>query len=328
MNTAKTPPLLPGASSTQTKAILGAMRAVAETGGAATKEDQVALASADQYIFGHDAPFAFAMITPVAPAALASALAGSDLDRDALKFLTVMAFVDGSLDKAKIASVLRYASALGIAERYLDEIREAAHGRLQEVLADMTRCNMESITGRQWADGDVNKWLLPYDGAAADPALAQRFDALARLRAGYVRPFLLGPFQRKRLRLSGRCQGAQRRVLGAARFRPCPHRLRHQAARRASGLDLHRGDASEIPMAGHVLPVIFSWHLGVQINEVARDASGALDPEEFWHAWAAGTAVTVDTFAPDWDFWSHVEVPLGALREHWSIPAAGFDATR
>ena len=37
MNTAKTPPLLPGASSTQTKAILGAMRAVAETGGAATK---------------------------------------------------------------------------------------------------------------------------------------------------------------------------------------------------------------------------------------------------------------------------------------------------
>ena len=38
--------------------------------------------------------------------------------------------------------------------------------------------------------------------------------------AGYVRPLLLGPFQRKRLRFSGRCQGAQRRVLGAARFRP------------------------------------------------------------------------------------------------------------
>ena len=107
MNTAKTPPLLPGASSTQTQAILGAMRAVAETGGAATKQDQVALASADQYVFGHDAPFAFAMIAPVALAALASALAGSDLGRDALKFLTVMAFVDGSLDKAKIASVLR-----------------------------------------------------------------------------------------------------------------------------------------------------------------------------------------------------------------------------
>jgi hypothetical protein len=121
------------------------------------------------------------MITPVAPAALASALAGSDLGRDALKFLTVMAFVDGSLDQAKIASVLRYASALGIAERYLDEIREAAHGRLQEVLADMTRCNMESITGRHWADGDVIKWLLPYGGADADPALAQRFEALAQL---------------------------------------------------------------------------------------------------------------------------------------------------
>jgi hypothetical protein len=328
MNTAKTPPLLPGASSTQTKAILGAMRAVAETGGAATKEDQVALASADQYIFGHDAPFAFAMITPVAPAALASALAGSDLDRDALKFLTVMAFVDGSLDKAKIASVLRYASALGIAERYLDEIREAAHGRLQEVLADMTRCNMESITGRQWADGDVNKWLLPYDGAAADPALAQRFDALARLA-----PDTFGDSFWAHFKESGYAFPGDAKALNAAFSVP------HDSVHVLTGYDTKpRGELlastftaamhPKYPMAGHVLPVIFSWHLGVQINEVARDASGALDPEEFWHAWAAGTAVTVDTFAPDWDFWSHVEVPLGALREHWSIPAAGFDATR
>jgi hypothetical protein len=37
----------------------------------------------------------------------------------------VIAFVDGTQDTAKIATVLRYASALEIAERYLDEIKEA-----------------------------------------------------------------------------------------------------------------------------------------------------------------------------------------------------------
>ncbi len=326
MSTARTTPLLPGASRTQTKAILGAMRAVAETGGAATRDDRVALASADQYIFGHDAPFAFEAIAPVAPAALASALAGGDLGHDALKFLTVMAFVDGRLDQAKIASVLRYASALGIAERYLDEIKEAAEGRLQEVLADMTRCNMESVTGRPWSGGDVNKWLLPYAGAAADPALAQRFEALARLA-----PNTFGHGFWAHFRKSGYAFPGEPKALNAAFSMP------HDSVHVLTGYDTKpRGELlasiftaamhPRYPMAGHVLPVIFSWHLKVQINEVARDAGGALDPQEFWHAWAAGAAATVDTFAPGWEFWSYVEVPLGALRERWSIPAAGLDA--
>jgi hypothetical protein len=163
MNASKpdTPPLVPDASHAQTNAILGAMRNVAETGGAPSSHDRLALASADCYIFGHDEPFSFDAIKAVTPAALATALAESDLGRDALKFLTVMAFVDGSLDRAKIASVLRYATALGIEERYLDEIKEAAQGRVQEALADMTRSNMESITGRPWSGGNVNEWLLP-----------------------------------------------------------------------------------------------------------------------------------------------------------------------
>src|SRR5690606_13982679 len=172
------PPLLPASTPAQSRAILGAMRAVAETGGAASEDDRLALESANRFVFGHAGPFDMATLAPVAPAALAEALAGTDLARDALKFLTVMAFVDGRLDKAKIAAVLGYAAALGVAEHYLDEIRQAAEDRLQEVLADMTLCNMESITGAPWAGGDINAWLLPYTGAAEDPALAARFEAL------------------------------------------------------------------------------------------------------------------------------------------------------
>ncbi len=323
----KTPPLLPGATPAQTKAIIGAMRAVGETGGAASKDDRIALTGADQYVFGHAAPFDFASIKPVAPAALAGALTGSKLGEDALKFLTVMAFVDGKLDKAKIANVLGYAGALGIAEHYLDEIKEAAQGRLQEVLADMTRCNMESITGRPWSGGDVNKWLLPYDGANADSALARRFEALERLGADTFGHAFWAHFKDNGYTFPG-----DPKALNAAFCLP------HDSVHVITGYDTKpRGELlastftaamhPKYPMAGHVLPVIFSWHLKMQINEVARDAGGALDPREFWHAWAAGAAAQrFDTFAPGWDFWAYSERPLAQLREQWSIPAAGLDA--
>ena len=60
---------------------------------------------------------------------------------------------------------------------------------------------------------------------------------------------------------------------------------------------------------------------------MAKDASGALDPQEFWHAWAAGAAAKSDTFAPTWDFWAYVNEPLAVVRETLSIPATGLDTT-
>ena len=39
----------------------------------------------------------------------------------------------------------------------------------------------------------------------------------------------------------------------------------------------HRKDS----MSGHVLPVIFSWRLGIALNEFAGAAKGALNPQEF-----------------------------------------------
>ena len=32
------------------------------------------------------------------------------------------------------------------------------------------------------------------------------------------------------------------------------------------------------PMAGHVLPVIYSWHVGIEFNKLAGSYKGALDP--------------------------------------------------
>lgn len=320
-------PLLPGAGAAHTRAILGAMRAVAETGGPASEDDRRALAGADQYMFGRPGPFVFDDLATVSPDALASALAGSALARDAVKFLTVMAFVDGKLDTAKIAEVMRYAGALGVEERYLDEVAEAAQGRLREALADMTRCNMESITNHPWFGGDATAWLLPYKGAGADPALAARFENLARLADDSFGRRFWRHFKENRYAFPGDPE-----ALNAGFCVP------HDSAHVLTGYKTTpRGEIlvstftaamhPKYPMAGHVLPVIFSWHLRTQINPVAGEAGGALDPDEFWHAWAGGSAAKVDTFAPEWDFWDHVETPLAALRERWSIPADGLEKT-
>jgi hypothetical protein len=325
-STADVPPLLPDASPAQARAILGAMRAVAETGGSASADDRLALASADRFLFGHDGTFDFARLAPVAPAALAAVLGAGGLAKEALKFLTVMAFVDGRLDKAKIAAVLGYAAALGVAEHYLDEIRQAAEDRLQEVLADMTRCNMESITGTPWAGGDANAWLLPYTGAAQDPALAARFEALGAFPADSFGRAFWHQFKNNGYAFPGDPKG-----LNAVFTVPhdCVHVLTGYDTTPRGEILVSTFTAAmhpKYPMAGHVLPVILSWHLKVRINEVAGDAAGALDPREFWHAWAAGAAARVDTFAPGWDFWDYAGRPLAKVRAEWNIPVVGLDA--
>ena len=317
-------PFVRGADPAQIASILGAMRNVAETGGALSDADARALAAASLCMFGQTQPLDVAALTPVAPAALAAAIADPVLREDALRFLTVMAFIDGKLDKAKIAAVLAYAKAFGLHERFIDEIAEAAAGHVKEALADMTRANMVSITGKAWTDADATGWLMPY-AKAPDPALAARCEALGTLPEGSFGLAFYRHYRSNGYGFPGEPDG-----LNAGFGFP------HDTAHVVSGYDTSpRGEllvstftAAMHPyfsMAGHILPVIFSWHLDLQINPVAKHAKGALDPVEFWHAYAGGKTATIDTFAPGWDFWAYVGTPLRDLRKQWTIPENGLD---
>ena len=74
------------------------------------------------------------------------------------------------------------------------------------------------------------------------------------------------------------------------------------------------------PMAGHILPVIFSWHLGIELNPVAGSWTGALHPRKFWVAWERGAETTGDPFSADWDFWAHAEAALEDIERRLHIP--------
>jgi hypothetical protein len=308
-------------SQLQSRAILGGMLAVAAARGEASvsEADRASVAAAYRYLLRGEGALDFASLARPRPADLAALLPDRTLAAEALHLMTVMAFVDGSLDRDKIAIVLAYAAALGIREQYLTEIAEAARGRVHEALLDMSRRNLESITGKPALSDDAMAWFLPYRGAGVDPGLTARYDALGRLPKGSF-----GRAYWEHYRANGYALPGEETALNEGFATP------HDSAHVISGYDTSaRGEIlvstftagmhRKYPMAGHILPVIFSWHLGIKINDVAGAASGALDPEEFWHAWARGEAVTVDLFAPDWDFWSCAEASVDALRRRYGV---------
>ncbi|MBN8928048.1 MAG: hypothetical protein J0H19_15670, partial [Rhodospirillales bacterium] len=227
-------------------------------------------------------------------------------------------------DPARVAALRTQIAALGIDAPALTLLEDLLAGHRDEAFAEMTRVNMDSVTNAPWFGGDINAWLLPYHGDGADPALAARFAALGDLPPETIGHALWAHFRHNGYAFPGEAEG-----LNAAFSLP------HDTVHVLTGYDTRPG--GEIltstftaamhpihPIEGHILPAIVSWHVGGRINEVAKNATGTLDVEEVWRAWAAGAVARIDTFAPGWDFWSFAAEPLGSLRARWGIPPEGL----
>jgi hypothetical protein len=303
----------------QARAILCAMRQVATAGNRNHLTDAAhrAITSASQVVF-HAPEFAAEGHTTPTPHDLACILADNVQAMWAVRFLAVIALVDGVLDKEKIALVLQYAAALDVDEAYLTQLSQAVNGNLPWVLSDMTRQNIKSLWDQPWRDdGDVMALFLPYSGNRADPVLVEKHEALGRLPIG-----TLGRGYWEIYRKNGYAFPGDPKAVNAAFARP------HDSTHVISGYDTSphgeilvstftAGMHPKLPMEGHILPVIFSWHLGIEINKLAGSFTRAFDPEQFWVAWVRGAQMTVDFFSPDWDFWGQVEEPIEKLRQRY-----------
>ena len=313
-------PLLPGRSDTQVAAILGAMQAVGKTGRGATGADQSALGAAARFIFGRPL---LPPLADVGPEALSEGLAGTDLAQPATQLLAIMAVIDAPADAAKFEAVHRYAAALGVHARFVEELAEAAQHNVRAALADMVRANMDSILNHPWLGDDALAWLLCYRNAP-DPALAARFEALQDLDPDSFGHRYWRHFKRNGFAFPGDPAALN---IGFAVPHDSVHVLTGYTTTGHGEIlvstftsSMHRIN----PIAGHMLPAIFSWHLDIEINPVAKDFAGALDPVEVWRAWAAGAQAGTDTFAPGWDFWGATSQPLETLRRRWNMVAGGL----
>jgi hypothetical protein len=303
------------------RTILKAMLAVAAAGPEITLADRASVVAAARYIFRIDLPADLAGLAPARPDELVALAAKPDLATEAVRFATVMAFVDGTLDHGKLEAVLALAATLGVKHDFVDDIAAVAQGHLRDATSHMVRANLESITGEPWDTDDAMPWLMPYKGANADPALADRFRALLDLP-----PEAFGHVFTAFYRTNGYALPDEEEALNF------DFATRHDSAHLLAGYDtsprgellvstftaaMHRKEA----MSGHVLPVIFSWHLGIALNELAGAAKGALDPQEFWHAWARGEQMKVDLFGPEWDFWAATREPIETVRSRIGVTA-------
>ncbi|MPZ34980.1 MAG: hypothetical protein GEV13_29080 [Rhodospirillales bacterium] len=309
----------------ESDAILGAMRQVALSGGhAITHADTTSIMAAARYLLRRRDLSDIGTLPAVEPSDLVAVLrVDPELAREAVKYLAVMALVDGVLDRKKLSRVLEYARALDVEADYLTELVEAASEHLGWVIADMTRKNFDSVISRSSEGMDPVAWITPYSGANADPALSARYEALGSLPQNTFGKALWDFDKQNGYPFPGDPQ-----ALNATFGTP------HDSTHVISGYDTSaRGEILVStftaamhpinPMSGHILPVIFNGHLGVKFNDVARYTTGGLDPDEFWHAWARGRDVTVDIFDPKWNVWDWVDKDLEKVRRIFNVMPAG-----
>jgi hypothetical protein len=298
----------------QARSTLAIMLGVAAAEGPPTDADKQCIAAATHYIFHLEEQFGLAGLTPLSPYRLGTLAADPDIAKQAVSFAAVMALVDGTINPAKLSAAVKLAGSLKVDDDFVEDLARLALGDMSEAKAHMIHANLESITGRGWTAAEMDPWLKPYD-TEPDPALATRFHALERLPVDtFGRAF--ADFYR----INGYAYPGEPDALNFAFAAP------HDSVHVLAGYDttprgelltstltatMHRSHA----MSGHVLPVILSWHLGIPLNDVAGSAHGALDPEEFWHAWARGEDTVADLFAPEWNFWSAAIQPIAAVRE-------------
>jgi hypothetical protein len=301
-------------------AVLGAMAAVAaaSSAGVLTDTDRGALVAAARVVFrdvDHVDPDA--LVRPN-PEELAHLVTDPDLAWDAVAFLVVMATVDGQLDPAATDLVEQYADALDVDTPAVHDLADLAHGQLAEARADMVRRNLESISG-EWLGDGFDEWVFPYRDRP-DPDLVSRYEALGDLSAGTFGQVFHEFYMDNGFPFAGDPDGANEQFA-----------TRHDSTHVLSGYDTSPqgellvsaftgGMHADWPLAGHILPVIVSWHLGIGLTQLAGSTTGSLDAPKFWRAWSRGDEVTGDTFSPDWDFWAHTPQPLDDVRAAMTVP--------
>lgn len=304
--------------------ILGAMRQVALAGGRPISHaDTASILAAGRYLLRRPEFEDISVLPTAEPADLVAVLTDRTVAEEALKYLAIMAMVDGALDHDKLKRVLEYARALDIEADYLTDLVEAASGHLAWATADMWRKNFDSVLSRSSEGLDPGLWIRPYEGANADPALVARYEALGKLPQNTFGK-ALWDFDKT----NGYPFPGDPAALNATFGTP------HDSTHVISGYDTSaRGELLVStftagmhpinPMSGHILPVIFFFHFGEQMNDVGHAGKGGLDPDEFWHAWARGAETKVDIFDPKWSVWEWVERDLEELRLAWNVTPPG-----
>lgn len=338
------------ATATEAEAIVRAMKGIADAGGTEplSSMDERGLATAWSIVFGLDDVVPTDDLEPIDPTDLARLVTDPALRRLAVQLVTVMSFVDGVVDQTKLQRILDTAQALGVDARFVTAIRHLTENDIPWAGLDMLRANVESIPGMTWDPDDPMAAFLPYRDGHDRPDLVARYDALGDLPEGTLGNAFFHHYRDNHFGFPGE-------PWGVVEAWGTPHDTLHLLSGYSTsaqgellvavfnGASLSRPDDL---MESHVLPVIFTYHLGIELNKginkgdrerMDRDPSWrdnfegnvhlGLDPAKLWRSWERASAMTTDVFSGHWDFWAEAATPLDELRARYGIaPLAPEDA--
>ncbi|QYL28791.1 hypothetical protein TM48_03170 [Mycobacterium shottsii] len=241
-----------------------------------------------------------------------------DLAEHAAALIACASLSDGRIDPGRLRKVVEYAHAMHVRAGWVRDVLQVARGHLAWAMADMTRRNRSTFPG--WASpDDTLTEMMPYRAQTdEDKRLAARFLALEGLPEGTFGHQFWAHFRRHGFGFPGETEAF-------AGLFAVLHDGLHVLSGYSTSIQgellvstftgaMHRRDA----LRAHILPVIFEWQVSHEVNGIGA-RRGALDPVKFLVSWQRGDSMTTDVLAPNWDFWSVVDVELDELRVRYAI---------
>jgi len=302
----------------QAAAVLGAMSTVVDHDSAAGGGRQMVEAAA-AIMFDLPRDPDEGPVGPVPPDRLRKALGNDpDLAAHAVELVAVAALADGRVEADRLRGVLGYADVLGVREAWTGVLADVVEGRTEKAMAAMVRSNAATFPGLAGTDGMPE--MLCYTGRSdADKRLLDRFEGLEGYARGTFGHTFWVHFRRHGFRFPGQ-EGAFNSAFAV------PHDGLHVLTGYDTSMqgellvstftgEMHGVEA----LSAHLLPVIFEWHIGVEVNGIGAQ-HGALDPWKFLFAWRRGNTTAVDVLDAGWSFFDVADRPLEEVRGNYGIP--------
>lgn len=238
-----------------------------------------------------------------------------------LRFLVVTALMDGEINQEKIQTVFDYAKAANLTPHYILQLKKTLEGDMPWLIKDIMRKNLESfdLFPNLHDDKDIDNWIFPYRGDKKNPELVQRYEDLGLLPKDTFGYHIWLQFKKNNYKFPGEEEGVNYAFI-------MPHDSLHVLSEYDTtpyGELLVSTFTSTMlekkSIEGHVIPVMYSFYLGIKINDLAGASRVVMNPNEFWEAWYRGSQMQVNLFAHGWNMWDVADTPLTKLRQLYCV---------
>ncbi len=311
-------------------ALLGlrAMKTMASVSGQIGSAQRAVMAAAQKVILRLDVDID--ALPPIAPDELAAGFQDTDLRRQFVNGMLVVALADGVPSRETVAKVEELAGALGVRTPELTDLRRLAEQHMLVFKLDfLRRSQVADIMKDQLEQKGplgLAKSVLTMRGLMEDPALAARYRAWDKLPADTLGHSLIAFYRKNGFSLPGERKGFPEAGLY--------HDLCHVLG------DYGTDPEGEVQVAAFtagfkqtrpfyvVLFAVLIFSTGVNMRPSNEDftTTGVLGKpgvaERMFAAIERGAQVNLD-LSDKWDYWAYVGLPLDEVRRRLNIVPKG-----